>query len=127
MVGRAVGVLCIDDDRVITAIVEIALSADPDIRLHTAQSGDEALELMERGLMPDLILLDANLPDASGAEIARRLIERDPDHSPPIVFMTASSEYLTAEQCRKAGAVGVIPKPFDPVTLAAQVRAFLPD
>src|SRR5215475_8068783 len=71
---------------------------------------------------PDLILLDVMMPrmDGPATLAAIRTIEAARDI--PVIFMTARVQGSEVEQYLKLGAIGVVPKPFDPVTLASEIR-----
>ncbi len=72
---------------------------------------------------PDLIVLDVMMPGMDGPstlEVSRSMPELRPI---PIVFMTAKTMRTEVELYKKPGALEVIPKPFDPMTLSDQLRA----
>jgi CheY-like chemotaxis protein len=75
---------------------------------------------------PDVILMDVMMPVMDGAETLTHLRNDARTAKIPIVFMTARAQAREVEHFLSLGAAGVIPKPFDPMTLAAAVRAFLP-
>ncbi len=118
-------VLCVEDDADIATIVELSLALDPGIRLHTAATGEEALEMLRAGLCPDIILLDALLPGASGLDVARTIATGPLAFPVRIAFLTAAVRAQQIAEFRAAGAVDVIAKPFDPLTLASRVRLLL--
>jgi CheY-like chemotaxis protein len=71
------------------------------------------------------VLLDVMMPGADGPATLRRL--RDGALAPdvPIIFLTAKAQRGDRERLEALGAAGVIPKPFDPVTLPNEVAAIL--
>ncbi len=121
----ALRVLHVDDEPDIREVVEISLGLDPDLSTQSCASGQEALvAATEWG--PDIILLDVMMPVMDGTATLARLRENPRTASIPVVFMTARAQSRELELFRSLGAAGVIPKPFDPMTLAASVRAHIP-
>jgi CheY-like chemotaxis protein len=117
-------VLHVDDEPDIREVVEISLGLDPDLLTQSCTSGPEAL-VAAADWAPDVILLDVMMPVMDGAATFARLRENPRTSSIPVVFMTARAQSYELEQFRSLGAAGVIPKPFDPMTLAASVRAHI--
>ena len=71
---------------------------------------------------PDLVLLDVMMPDMDGPATLRALRQLPGMAALPVVFMTAKVQPQEVAEYRARGALDVIAKPFDPMTLAAQVR-----
>lgn len=117
-------VLYVEDEPDIREIVALALSLDPDMRLTLANGGPQALERVEADTF-DVILLDMMMPGMDGAQTLSRLSERLGTACPPVIFVTARAQAREVEWFRSQGAIDVIIKPFDAMTLAAEVRAIL--
>jgi diguanylate cyclase (GGDEF)-like protein len=116
-------VLVIDDSADIHALLAVRLKPEG-LVLHHAQSPCEGLR-MARELRPDLILLDVDMPDASGFEVCRQL-KADPRTSMvPVVFLTGASQVYSKVEGFDLGAVDYVTKPFEPAELRARVRAAL--
>jgi len=115
-------VLYVDDEADIRNIVEFALEDEPDIVISICASGQEALSLVDE-LQPDLVLLDVMMPAMDGPTTLQRLRERPMHQKTPVAFVTAKVQPNEVAFFQSLGAVGVIAKPFDPMTLADQVRA----
>jgi chemotaxis response regulator CheB len=75
---------------------------------------------------PDMILCDVMMPVMDGPATLARLRECPQTADIPVVFMTARAQTRELEHFRSLGAAGVIPKPFDPLTLAGMVRQYAP-
>ena len=118
-------VLYVDDDDDIRHIVELALGLDPDMQLRTAASAAEALIELDRDDTPDVILLDVMMPIMDGPTLLGLLRNRPDTADIPVVFMTAKTRPADVEDYHARGAIGVIMKPFDPMRLAADIRAKL--
>jgi len=121
-----VRVLYVDDDDFIRELVEFSLGLDESLEVRTASSGAEAIELVESRWTPELFLLDVMMPEMDGPATLGAL-RRLPGHADtPAAFVTARAQPHEHEALMAAGAVAVLTKPFDPLTLAQQVRGLLP-
>ena len=114
-------ILHVDDDGDIREIARMALELVAQMTVHQCSSGKEALEQAE-GFQPDLFLLDVMMPEMSGEETWRKLLEIPALAGVPAIFMTAKAEASISRDLRQAGAIAVITKPFDPMTLGDQIR-----
>jgi CheY-like chemotaxis protein len=120
----ALRVLHVDDEPDIREVVEMSLGIDAGLSTRNCASGQEALEVAA-DWAPDVILLDVMMPVMDGAATFARLRENPLTAGIPVVFMTARAQSRELDLLRSLGAVDVIPKPFDPMTLAASVRAHI--
>lgn len=119
---QPIHVLTIDDDQDVLAIISLSLKLDPAFAVQSACDPDVALHGLSDGTLPDIILIDYHMPARTGDQVAQD-IRRIPDcRSIPIIFLTATVDRDTKERMMAAGAVGVIEKPFDPVTLTTRIR-----
>ena len=117
-------ILYVDDEADIREVAELALELDPSFEVKSCESGAEALELVSNW-KPDLILLDVMMPGMDGPAVLERLRALPATATTPVVFITARTQLREVAQLRALGAEGVIAKPFDPMTLAGQVRDYL--
>jgi len=117
-------VLHVDDEPDIREVVEISLGLDPEFLPRSCASGQEAIGVAA-DWAPDIILLDVMMPVMDGAATLAGLRESPLTAGIPVVFMTARAQSRELDLFRSLGAVGVISKPFDPMTLAASVRAHI--
>ena len=118
-------VLHVDDEPDIREVAAMSFDLDADIALVSTASGAEALERLEGGLRPDVILLDVMMPELDGPGTLARLRQIAGLEHTPVIFMTARAQSSELSRYIALGALGVIVKPFDPMTLAEQARAFL--
>jgi CheY-like chemotaxis protein len=116
--------LCADDEDDIRTILRLALSLDRDLDVHFVSSGAEALA--EAKARPfDAIVLDGMMPELDGYETCRRL-KADPATAPiPVVFLTAKSQRDETQRALAIGAIACLTKPFDPMTIAGELRRAL--
>ena len=114
-------VLHVDDEPDIRELVEISLGLDPELSLKSCASGLAALS-EAADWSPDVILMDVMMPVMDGPQTLGRLRGQPSTAAIPVVFMTARAQTLELEHFISLGAAGIIPKPFDPMTLAGTVR-----
>ena len=116
-------VLVIDDSEFIHKLVRVRLRKEG-LEVRAEYSGREGLE---RSLedVPDLILLDVDLPDMDGFEVCRRLKEHQTTRHIPVIFLTGNVTTEAKVRGLDLGAVDYVTKPFDDVELRARVRAAL--
>lgn len=116
-------ILHVDDEPDIREVVELSLGLDPDFRVQSCCSGREALAVAAEW-DPHIILLDVMMPELDGPATLARLRQDVKTAQFPVVFMTARTQAREVARFRALGAAGVIPKPFDPMTLAASLRVY---
>lgn len=114
-------ILYAEDEEDIRAVVELALESVGGFTLRSCGSGQEAIREAP-GFAPDLILLDVMMPGMDGPSTFRALMENPALADTPVIFMTAKVQSDEVAFYKKLGAIEVIPKPFDPMTLADQIR-----
>lgn len=114
-------VLVAEDDPDILAVVALALGRVGGMAVTCCQDGVAALNQVP-AVLPDLVLLDVMMPELDGLETLARLRLDPRTAAIPVVFMTARVQPRDLESYRARGAAGVIAKPFDPMTLAQQLR-----
>ena len=114
-------VLLVDDDPDLRLVGELALAEVGGWSVVIADSGFAALELAVSE-QPDLIVLDVMMPELDGLGTLAKLRESAASEI-PVIFMTARVQVHQIEEYVAAGAIGVISKPFDPMTLPDEIRA----
>lgn len=117
--------LHVDDEDDIREVAAYALELDPSIQLTSLASGAAALERLEGGYRPQAILLDVMMPGLDGPGTLERLRRIEGLETTPVVFMTARVQADERLRYLALGAVGVITKPFDPLSLAGELRGLL--
>lgn len=115
-------VLYIEDEPDIRLVAEIALRQVGGLNVITCAGGEEALSLIH-DFMPQLIILDVMMPGMDGPQILCKLRDMPAFKATPVVFITAKVQADEVEQFKRLGAADVISKPFNPMTLADDVRA----
>jgi two-component system cell cycle response regulator DivK len=90
-----------------------------------ANDGEEGLALAEREI-PDLILMDIQLPGLDGYEVTRRIKANAALSHIPIIAVTSYALSGDDQKAFAAGCNGYVTKPFSPRQLLAKIREFLP-
>ena len=122
MIPALKSVLYVDDDADIREIVQMSLSLDGQLSVNHCDGGARALDRM-RAERPDLVMLDVMMPGMDGPSIlALMRADEDLKHI-PVIFMTAKTNPSEVARFRGLSAIGVIAKPFDPMSLGSQVKA----
>jgi two-component system OmpR family response regulator len=117
-------ILLIDDDDDVRRVAHLSLSRLGRMEVVDADSGAAGL-LRAAAERPDAILLDVMMPDMDGPATLAALRASPPTAAIPVLFLTAKAMPSELERLLQLGALGVLTKPFDPLTLAAQVRQAL--
>ncbi len=109
-------ILMVDDEADIRAIAHLSLTAVGGFTVELCCSGPDAIQKAE-GFGPDLILLDVMMPGMDGPTTLKALRAIPSLAETPIVFMTAKVQPQEIAQLVACGALDVLAKPFDPMTL----------
>jgi two-component system OmpR family response regulator len=114
-------ILYVEDDPDIQAVARLALEAIGGFSVKACSSGQEALAAL-REFAPDVILLDVMLPGMDGPAMLAALRATEQARDTPVVFITAKVQPQEVARYKAMGALDVIAKPFDPLTLSARIR-----
>lgn len=90
----------------------------------SAETGEEGVE-MAIANRPFFIIMDINLPGIDGIEATRRIRASEVDGSIPIVAITSYAMQGDREKMLAAGCNGYFEKPFDPMTIVAQIHKLI--
>jgi CheY-like chemotaxis protein len=114
-------ILYVEDDPDIQAIALMVLDSISGFAVEPCSSGSEALAKAV-AFAPDLVLLDVMMPGMDGPETLKALRQFPELQKTPVVFMTAKVQPQEIQEYMALGAVGVIAKPFDPMTLTQELQ-----
>lgn len=114
-------ILYVEDEPDIQAVARLALEMVGGFTLEVCSSGAEAIEKAP-AFRPQLILSDVMMPGMDGPTLLARLRGLAQTETTPAVFMTAKVQANEIARYKELGALDVITKPFDPMTLASQVK-----
>ena len=115
-------ILVVDDDMMNLVLVKHALSEIYEVE--SASSGEEALRCIETEI-PDMVLLDVEMPGMGGPEVAKMMKADEKFANIPIVFLTGDSDPETEAECLKLGADDFIIKPFVPMVMQRRISRIL--
>jgi CheY-like chemotaxis protein len=113
-------ILLADDEPDILEISRIALETVGGYEVVVCGSGSEFLELLP-GFQPDLVIIDALMPDMNGLEVLAEMRRMAEFEDIPAVFLTGLVLDRDLRDLRASGAVDIITKPFDPMKLAQRI------
>ncbi len=117
-------ILAVDDEPVNLQVIANILSLE-NYTLTRARSGQEALEMIEQGLKPDLILLDVMMPRMSGYEVCAKLREKTGGNELPIVLVTAKNQVQDLVEGFDSGANDYLAKPFAKAELLTRIKTHI--
>lgn len=118
-------VMVIDDDAELLKEMASALEGFYEVSL--AKSGETALRLLEREPLPDIILLDIDMPGMDGYEVMRRLRAWEKTAPIPVIFLTGLPDEEIESICLRLGAADFIRKPPNPENLRTRLDIRLGD
>ena len=119
--SRRITILAVDNAIMFLHTLEKLLKDAP-VDLHCTSSCTEALEFCANN-RPDVILLDIEMPEMDGYELARRI--KSGGQKAPVIFITANSEREYVDKAIAAGAVGLLVKPLRINQLLEKLKANL--
>ena len=118
-------ILLVDDDPTILLITQIGIETkEPNWKIVLASSGEEAIaKAIEE--KPDLIVLDMVMPGMDGKSTLTKLQQNNLTVHIPVIFLTGKIQKQEIDNYIQLGALGVIPKPFDPMAFSGQVSQII--
>lgn len=117
-------ILFVDDEFDVRRVVQTCLEKIAHWTVLVAESGEEGLE-KARTERPDAIVLDVMMPEMDGYQFLKALLVQPETRSIPVVLLTAKADSLDVRQYEALGIKGLIPKPFNPLTLHREIAACL--
>jgi two-component system, NtrC family, response regulator AtoC len=116
--NSAAKILLVDDEPGMLRYIKTLLEVD-NYKVETASTGEEALERVQKGLQPDLVLLDVLMPGIDGLQTLERLRQLQPGAK--VVMLSCVSDTRKVVQAMKLGAQDYITKPFQKAELDAVI------
>lgn len=122
LLGRPPRLLLVDDQPLNIQALHQVFAAD--CQVFMATSGADAL-VLAREQLPDLLLLDVQMPEMDGYELCRRLKAEEALAAIPVIFVTAQQDAEAETRALEGGAVDFITKPYNPAVVRARVKTHL--
>lgn len=117
-------ILVVDDEpiniRVISGLLE-----NENYSLVSSKNGVEALEIINKHMKPDLLILDVMMPKMSGYEVCRKVREKYTLHELPILLLTVKNQPSDIQAGFEMGANDYLSKPFNEKELIARIKNLL--
>jgi two-component system, OmpR family, response regulator len=114
-------ILYVEDEADIRTVAKMALEVVGGFSVLAFSSGQEAIAAAPAAVA-DLILLDVMMPGIDGPTTLRVLRSLPATAATPVIFMTAKVQAAKIAEYRALGALDVIPKPFDPMQVSAEIQ-----
>lgn len=115
-------ILLVEDEDAVRLFAGKALR-DKGYRVFEAQNGEEALDILERGTVPDVLVTDVVMPKMDGPTLSQKVRSRFP--SVQIIFTSGYAEETFRQDLTQNASIHFLPKPFTLRDLAAKVRMVL--
>lgn len=114
-------ILYAEDEHDIQTIVEISCWSTSNYEIKICDNGKLLLDCVE-DYSPDLILLDAMMPEMDGISTLRNLQLDEKTKNIPVIFITAKAQTHELQLFNESGVIGVITKPFNPMQLFSDIK-----
>ncbi len=111
--------LALDDEISILKILDFYFNKNYNVV--SKQNGKEALEWMQQGVIPDVIIADVNMPELNGLEFIKQIRSSGFFRDVPLIMLSGNEGSVDKIKCLKAGADDYLIKPFNPEELEARI------
>ncbi|MDP1726013.1 MAG: response regulator transcription factor [Bacteroidota bacterium] len=111
--------LALDDEISILKILDFYFNKTYNVV--AKQNGKEALEWMQQGVIPDVIIADVNMPEINGLEFIKQIRSSGFFKDVPLIMLSGNEGTTDKIKCLKAGADDYLIKPFNPEELEARI------
>jgi len=118
-----IDILAIDDDKFVQKMISRALSSDS-IEVRAALDGETGVSMAEESI-PDIILLDVEMPGINGYETCERLRSSKKTSKVPIIFLSSRSSLRERMQGYEVGGDDYLVKPFEKENLLARIKILI--
>lgn len=115
-------ILLVEDDSDIQVVARLGLEVVGGFTVEICSSGQEAIDQAPK-FGPDLILLDVMMPGMDGLSTLKILRDLPSTAMIPVIIMSAKVQTHEVAHYKVLGAIDVISKPFDPMTLSTTIRS----
>jgi len=115
-------ILYAEDEPDVQTVVELTIQAMSEYQIKICDNGKILLDCVE-DYNPDLILLDVMMPEMDGPTTFKNLQVSEKTKDIPVIFMTAKAQVHEVETFKETGILGLITKPFDPMSLCSEIES----
>lgn len=112
--------LALDDELSILKILDFYFNKN--YHVVAKQNGKDALEWMQQGVIPDVIIADVNMPEINGLDFIRQIRASGFFKNVPLIMLSGNEGSSDKIKCLKAGADDYVIKPFNPEELEARIE-----
>lgn len=119
--GELKRILYAEDEPDVQTVVGMIIESMSDYEIKICDNGKILLDCVE-DYNPDLVLLDVMMPEMDGPTTFKNLHANEKTKDIPVIFMTAKAQIHEVQLFQETGIIGVITKPFDPVTLCTEIQ-----
>lgn len=119
--GELKRILYAEDEPDVQTVVGMIIESMSDYEIKICDNGKILLDCVE-DYNPDLVLLDVMMPEMDGPTTFKNLQANEKTKDIPVIFMTAKAQIHEVQLFQETGIIGVITKPFDPVTLCTEIQ-----
>ncbi|MES2381647.1 MAG: response regulator transcription factor [Bacteroidota bacterium] len=116
-------ILALDDELSILKILDFYFGKNYNVV--SKSNGKVALEWMQQGQLPDIIIADVNMPDMNGLEFIAQIRASGFFRDIPLIMLSGNEGTADKIKCLKAGADDYLVKPFNPEELEARIENIL--
>lgn len=118
-------VFVVEDEGHIQRLLRIILEKNG-YTVESAETGEEAVAILEQGLEPDLVLLDIVMPGIDGIEVLEKIRRMDKVKQVKVILLTSMSQQDIVIKGAKLGVKDFIAKPFQPKEFMRRISPILP-
>ena len=123
IMGGVKRIVAVDDSNVVLKMLQNVLNKE-EYDMHPFSTGKRALQyLMQKDHIPDLIILDIDMPEMNGYEVLERIKKMDHLENVPVIFLTANSEKKQVIKAVTGGVKDYVVKPIDKEILMKKLRS----
>jgi len=115
--------ILITEDNIADCLIINKIIKDQGYKTVIANNGLEAIDLYVKE-KPDIILMDALMPQMDGFEAAKRIKQLVGEDFVPIIFLTSLNDDVSLVSCLEAGGDDFLSKPYNSIVIAAKIQAF---
>ncbi len=119
-------ILCVDDDPLILEMLLMVLQQNSNLTIKTAESADSARAVLKEGFVPDLLVLDQEMPGQHGLDLLGSLKSQPQYQHVIAIMLTAATNPHLLDKAQSLGVQCYLVKPISPSVLLNEVKSLMP-